>query len=163
MAQRVARPEWPAVLQRQLRLAGDRAQVSRDAEKARYRTGPKRRAAVWLDGTPEAGVRAGSGSRDLPPSRPGTGRSRGHGETDRTRRTGAAAQGRSTSAAAIRTAAAFPAPRFGAATGWSLMSRSGRPAVHQVLATLGYGDAIGHEVLGIQRVLREAGYQSDIF
>jgi glycosyltransferase involved in cell wall biosynthesis len=38
-----------------------------------------------------------------------------------------------------------------------------RPAVHQVLATLGYGDAIGHEVLGIQRVLRGAGYQSDIF
>jgi len=36
-------------------------------------------------------------------------------------------------------------------------------AIHQVLATLGYGDAIGHEVLGIQRVLREAGYQSDIF
>ena len=28
------------------------------------------------------------------------------------------------------------------------------PRVHQVLATLGYGDAIGHEVLGIQRVLR---------
>ena len=26
--------------------------------------------------------------------------------------------------------------------------------IHQVLATLGYGDAIGHEVLGIQRVLR---------
>jgi glycosyltransferase involved in cell wall biosynthesis len=38
-----------------------------------------------------------------------------------------------------------------------------RPAVHQVLATLGYGDAIGHEVLGIQRVLRQAGYASDIF
>jgi L-malate glycosyltransferase len=38
-----------------------------------------------------------------------------------------------------------------------------RPAVHQVLATLGYGDAIGHEVLGIQRVLRRAGYESDIF
>ena len=38
-----------------------------------------------------------------------------------------------------------------------------RPAVHQVLATLGYGDAIGHEVLGIQRVLRAAGYPSDIF
>jgi glycosyltransferase involved in cell wall biosynthesis len=35
--------------------------------------------------------------------------------------------------------------------------------VHQVLATLGYGDAIGHEVLGIQRVLRNAGYASDIF
>src|SRR5206468_6353326 len=38
-----------------------------------------------------------------------------------------------------------------------------RPRVHQVLATLGYGDAIGHEVLGIQRVLRRAGYESDIF
>ncbi len=36
-------------------------------------------------------------------------------------------------------------------------------AIHQVLATLGYGDAIGHEVLGIQRVLREAGYHSEIF
>ena len=36
-------------------------------------------------------------------------------------------------------------------------------AVHQVLATLGYGDAIGHEVLGIQRVLRTAGYDSEIF
>jgi L-malate glycosyltransferase len=40
---------------------------------------------------------------------------------------------------------------------------SSRPAVHQVLATLGYGDAIGHEVLGVQRVLRRAGYTSDIF
>ena len=36
-------------------------------------------------------------------------------------------------------------------------------AIHQVLATLGYGDAIGNEVLGIQRVLRGAGYDSDIF
>ena len=35
--------------------------------------------------------------------------------------------------------------------------------VHQVLATLGYGDAIAHQVLGIQRVLRGAGYTSDIF
>jgi glycosyltransferase involved in cell wall biosynthesis len=35
--------------------------------------------------------------------------------------------------------------------------------IHQVLATLGYGDAIGHEVLGIQRVLRQAGYASEIF
>ena len=35
--------------------------------------------------------------------------------------------------------------------------------VHQVLATLGYGDAIGHEVLGVQRVLRDAGYDSEIF
>ena len=31
-------------------------------------------------------------------------------------------------------------------------SRHDEAAVHQVLATLGYGDAIGHEVLGIQRV-----------
>jgi L-malate glycosyltransferase len=37
------------------------------------------------------------------------------------------------------------------------------PAIHQVLATLGYGDAIGNEVLGIQRVLRAAGYESEIF
>ncbi|CAN5820911.1 glycosyltransferase family 4 protein [soil metagenome] len=43
------------------------------------------------------------------------------------------------------------------------MSATRRPRVHQVLATLGYGDAIGHEVLGIQRVLRGAGYTSDIF
>jgi glycosyltransferase involved in cell wall biosynthesis len=35
--------------------------------------------------------------------------------------------------------------------------------IHQVLATLGYGDAIGHEVLGIQRVLRARGYESEIF
>lgn len=34
---------------------------------------------------------------------------------------------------------------------------------HQVLATLGYGDAIGNDVLGIQRALRAAGYRSDIF
>lgn len=35
--------------------------------------------------------------------------------------------------------------------------------IHQVLATLGYGDAIGHEVLGIQRTLRKHGYESEIF
>jgi L-malate glycosyltransferase len=40
---------------------------------------------------------------------------------------------------------------------------SNRPRIHQVLATLGYGDAIGHEVLGIQRVLRTAGLESEIF
>ena len=38
-----------------------------------------------------------------------------------------------------------------------------KPKIHQVLATLGYGDAIGHEVLGIQRVLRGAGFESEIF
>ena len=41
--------------------------------------------------------------------------------------------------------------------------QTGRQRVHQVLATLGYGDAIGHEVLGIQRVLLRAGYESEIF
>jgi glycosyltransferase involved in cell wall biosynthesis len=35
--------------------------------------------------------------------------------------------------------------------------------VHQVLATLSYGDAIGHEVLGIQRALVAAGHRSEIF
>jgi len=34
--------------------------------------------------------------------------------------------------------------------------------VHQILATLGYGDAIGNEVLGINRALRGAGYESEI-
>jgi len=37
-----------------------------------------------------------------------------------------------------------------------------RPRVHQILATLGYGDAIGNEVLGIARALRRAGFDSEI-
>jgi glycosyltransferase involved in cell wall biosynthesis len=37
------------------------------------------------------------------------------------------------------------------------------PQVHQVLATLSYGDAIGHEVIGIQRALGQAGFASHIF
>ncbi len=37
------------------------------------------------------------------------------------------------------------------------------PQVHQVLASLGYGDAIGNQVLGIQRELRSAGYESRIY
>src|SRR5206468_8347391 len=59
-----------------------------------------------------------------------------------------------------------PAERTGA---WRRRAGAQRDAetrviqIHQVLATLGYGDAIGHEVLGIQRVLRAAGYESDIF
>ncbi len=36
------------------------------------------------------------------------------------------------------------------------------PRVHQILATLGYGDAIGNEVLGITRALRGAGFDSEI-
>jgi len=43
------------------------------------------------------------------------------------------------------------------------MSRVRAPGVHQVLATLGYGDAIGHEVLGIQRALRAGGHESAIY
>ena len=43
------------------------------------------------------------------------------------------------------------------------MATSDSPVVHQVVASLGYGDAIGHEVLEIQRVLCDAGYDSDIF
>ena len=35
--------------------------------------------------------------------------------------------------------------------------------VHQILAALSYGDAIGNEALVIQRHLRAAGYDSDIF
>ena len=38
-----------------------------------------------------------------------------------------------------------------------------RPPVHQLLAALSYGDAIGNEALQIQRHLRAAGYESDIF
>ncbi|MGE5127250.1 MAG: glycosyltransferase family 4 protein [Betaproteobacteria bacterium] len=36
-------------------------------------------------------------------------------------------------------------------------------AVHQLLAALSYGDAIGNEALAIQRHLRAAGYRSEIY
>ena len=39
---------------------------------------------------------------------------------------------------------------------------AGRRRVHQIMATLGYGDAIGNEALGIQRALRRAGFDSEI-
>lgn len=42
------------------------------------------------------------------------------------------------------------------------MTGAPRPRVHQILATLGYGDAIGNEVLGINRALRRAGFDSEI-
>ncbi len=38
-----------------------------------------------------------------------------------------------------------------------------RPAIHQLLAALSYGDAIGTEALAIQRHLRAAGRRSEIF
>jgi glycosyltransferase involved in cell wall biosynthesis len=44
-----------------------------------------------------------------------------------------------------------------------MMSAAARPRVHQVLTSLGYGDAIGNEVLGITRALRRAGLESEIF
>ena len=44
------------------------------------------------------------------------------------------------------------------------MSRAERPRrVHQLLAALAYGDAISNEALAIQRHLRAAGFESDIF
>src|SRR5437870_4454853 len=67
----------------------------------------------------------------------------------------------------VRAAGASPAAGAGNApqdprrTRTERRRMSGR--VHQVLATLGYGDAIGHEVLGIQRALQGAGYRSEIF
>jgi glycosyltransferase involved in cell wall biosynthesis len=42
------------------------------------------------------------------------------------------------------------------------MTAARAPRVHQILATLGYGDAIGNEVLGIRRALRAAGWESEI-
>src|ERR1043165_6777183 len=65
------------------------------------------------------------------------------------------------SAAIARDPRADPSRVRGMSVGPSTPLRTGR--VHQVLATLGYGDAIGHEVMGIQRVLRDAGYESEIF
>lgn len=43
-----------------------------------------------------------------------------------------------------------------------MTTRATQPRVHQILATLGYGDAIGNEVLGITRALRAAGFASEI-
>ena len=44
------------------------------------------------------------------------------------------------------------------------MSPAGGPRrVHQLLAALAYGDAIGNEALAIQAHLRRAGFESDIF
>jgi glycosyltransferase involved in cell wall biosynthesis len=44
-----------------------------------------------------------------------------------------------------------------------LSPAGGRRRVHQVLAALAYGDAISNEALAIQRHLRGAGFDSDIF
>ena len=38
-----------------------------------------------------------------------------------------------------------------------------QPQIHQVLATLAYGDAIGNEAIGIRAALTRAGYESRIY
>ncbi|SVE49464.1 uncharacterized protein METZ01_LOCUS502318, partial [marine metagenome] len=38
-----------------------------------------------------------------------------------------------------------------------------QPRIHQVLATLAYGDAIGNEAIGIRAALTRAGYESRIY
>ena len=35
--------------------------------------------------------------------------------------------------------------------------------IHQMLAALSFGDAIGNEALRIQQILKQLGYESDIF
>ena len=55
-----------------------------------------------------------------------------------------------------------------ARTGWAPGRRGGvlprmSRHVHQLLAALSYGDAIGNEALAIQKHLRRAGFASDIF
>src|SRR5262249_20831400 len=77
----------------------------------------------------------------------------------------AAKDGHGAAAGLVRAAEARRAA--GARNRGSRSSRSGdeiaMPQVHQILASLGYGDAIGNEVLAIQRVLNGAGYSSEIF
>lgn len=42
-------------------------------------------------------------------------------------------------------------------------AKSGQPAVHQMLPDFSYGDAIGNDVLAIQKALRSWGFASEIF
>jgi glycosyltransferase involved in cell wall biosynthesis len=42
-------------------------------------------------------------------------------------------------------------------------TQPGRPAVHQMLPDFSYGDAIGNDVLAIQKALRSWGFASEIF
>ncbi len=135
-AARAPRPQRPRLFYRALHLAGDRAQVSRYVRPAQAR-----------------------------------GRGRRIAQADR-------AAARMVRATATRSAARLPRswltylperpspvrePRATSPVPHECCAHTSRPRVHQVLATLGYGDAIGHEVLGIQRVLRRAGYESEIF
>src|SRR5437899_1466753 len=133
MAQRHARPKRPAVLSRQLRLAGHRAEVPRHA----------RQAVTRLHAAGDVGAAGPVGASS---SGSAAGRRGRHGAADRP----------------------IPGPRTrrpAALGGWAGTARQETLviSIHQVLATLGYGDAIGHEVLGIQSALRRAGYESEIF
>jgi glycosyltransferase involved in cell wall biosynthesis len=44
-----------------------------------------------------------------------------------------------------------------------MIKRSQKPAVHQLLHTLSYGDAISGEVLALARILRDLGFESEVF
>src|SRR5207247_6871800 len=80
-----------------------------------------------------------------------------------------AARGRSRDAAAPDRRAAQDALRraspgpAGARPGSGGVVRPPPRRVHQVLATLSHGDAISNEALAIQRHLRAAGFESDLF
>jgi L-malate glycosyltransferase len=64
-------------------------------------------------------------------------------------------------AAAAQSAARATGAGGGAGGTGEAVTSTGR-AVHQILAQLAPGDAIGHEVLGIQRALHAAGFRSEI-
>ena len=122
--------------------------------------------AITLDARAAAALSARTGARSSARTTTGPSSS-GSTSTCSTGWTGARHAPRPHGAAARVLRPAPPHAAAGRRRGCRRSRRSGarvtRPAVHQVLATLGYGDAIGHEVLGIRHVLRAAGYESDIF
>ena len=129
-----------------------RRRAARGGPNAADATAPERPAARGARGRTPRAPRTGQAGGDAGPRRSGRRADRPPQAVRRRPRPG---RGRSGSGGAAATSAAR-----GTGSG-SATSRAA--AVHQVLATLGYGDAIGHEVLGIQRVLRAAGYESEIF
>src|SRR5262249_30608563 len=152
VAERRARPKRPAILSRSLRLADRRAEVPRHVR------APVEGAWPTTDGADAWLARAASSHASGGANR--SRRAYGRASLDRERQAHAAG-GLSPPAGSERTTR--PPGDARAADGHILMAARQTIRIHQVLATLGYGDAIGHEVLGIQRVLRGAGYESDIF
>ena len=57
----------------------------------------------------------------------------------------------------------IPAPHSRALPRVGGPARGQAPAVHQMLADFAYGDAIGNDVVAIQKTLRAAGFHSEIF